>query len=325
MELEKKYKSGKINSEELSCLRKQLQSESDDTIAARMELEWLEEDMDLSAATPEILESLLMKVHRHIRTKKVRRIAAWTVIATAVALIPICIGVSSYFIHQTKVQSEQRIAISTGRGEQSTVTLPDGTVVRLNSFSELSYFPGAIQQKERRISFHGEAFFEVAHDEEHPFIIDADRMKVSVLGTKFNLKSRTEESHNSLLLLEGLVALESELTGEIIELSPGEEAIMDKESMTFTISRKKDFSSALGWQDKELIVKNITLSELFTLLEKTYGVSINRIDVVEDGDLFTGTLPSNDLPSCIEIIEYAYGLRLNILDDKVEVFSKKSG
>lgn len=324
MELERKYKNGNLTSDELLSLRRQLQSESDDDIAERLELGWEDDIMDLSVATPEVMDSISRRIHRKIRAAKVHRIASRTVLAVVAALVPICIGITSYFIHRDDSISEQQIAITTGIGEQSTVTLPDGTVVRLNSQSELTYSPRGLGQTERRIGFRGEALFEVAKDEEHPFIIDADRMKVAVLGTKFNLKSRPDDSQNSLFLLEGLVDLESEITGEHVIVNPGEEAIMDKESMTFTVTGKKDISPILGWLNKELIVKNITASELFALLEKTYGISIEGGIFVEGEDLFTGTLPSDNLPACIEIIEYAYGLRLKFLDGNVQVIGKKS-
>lgn len=319
MNIEKEYIAGNLTEEGLSALRLQLASESEETIASRMELSWMNDDFDLSKADVIALKSVSRNVHRVIRREKRRKILSRTVFAAAAALIPVCIGFSTFFFHKSAAQSEQKIAISTGVGEQSTVTLPDGTVVRLNSKSELTYSPGSMFASERRVKFRGEAFFDVARDEAHPFAVDADQMSVTVLGTKFNLLSRDGDPTNCLVLMEGRVALDAVRSGERVIINTGEEALMDKGSAAFTVKKKKSPESSLSWLRKELVATNVTLHELFSMLEEAYGVTVEGLQPGIGEDFFTGTLPSDNLAACATIIEYAYGIRLKILDDRIQV------
>lgn len=322
--IEDKYKQGKLTCNELHLLREQLASESDDVIAARMKMGWLDEDFDVAKAELNDMESVLGSIHRTIKKGRSQRIVPKIAIAFAAALIPVSIGISMAFYTNSVIRSEQIIEVSTGAGEQSTVTLPDGTIVRLNSNSELTYSPGAMFGSVRRVGFRGEALFDVARDESHPFIVNADRMNVKVLGTKFDLLSREDEITNKLLLLEGRVSLESVRNDEKVTVNPGEEAVMNKQTMTFSVKNGKNPEISTAWLRKEIVAKNVTLQELFSLIKDTYGVSVEGAIPVGTDDLFSGTLPSDNLTACAKIIEYAYGgITLKILNDKIQIAANK--
>ena len=113
--------------------------------------------------------------------------------------------------------------LSTPRGMDFKVILPDGSEVWLNAESTIE-FPSAFTEKERRVVLHGEALFKVAHDERAPFYVETDRLKVRVLGTEFNFRNyRDEEAHVSLV--KGSVEVMQPGTDEAAaRLQPGQEA-----------------------------------------------------------------------------------------------------
>lgn len=113
--------------------------------------------------------------------------------------------------------------LSTPRGMDFKVILPDGSEVWLNAESTIE-FPSAFTEQERRVVLHGEAFFKVAHDERAPFYVETDRLKVRVLGTEFNFRNyRDEEAHVSLV--KGSVEVMQPGTDEAVaRLQPGQDA-----------------------------------------------------------------------------------------------------
>ena len=116
--------------------------------------------------------------------------------------------------------------LSIPRGGEFTMTLADGTRVWLNSESEL-HFPLQFGGEQRIVQLTGEAYFEVAKDAAHPFVVEVCDSKIQVLGTGFNVRSYSEEGQIVTTLVEGAVCFES-IEDRVI-LKPGEQSILDKE------------------------------------------------------------------------------------------------
>ena len=111
--------------------------------------------------------------------------------------------------------------LTTPRGKDFLLVLADGTKVWINAESTLRY-PVAFRGKERRVELKGEACFEVAKDEEHPFIVRADGMDTRVLGTKFNVRSyKTEDRH--VTLVQGKVQVTNMNSYKSVMLQPGQD------------------------------------------------------------------------------------------------------
>ena len=114
--------------------------------------------------------------------------------------------------------------LSTPRGMGFKVILPDGSEVLLNAESTIE-FPEAFHSGERRVVLHGEAFFKVARDEQHPFVVTADNMEVRVHGTEFNLRNYVEEGASCVSLISGSVEVSAcGAKGEGVMIEPGEKA-----------------------------------------------------------------------------------------------------
>ena len=159
------------------------------------------------------------------------------------------------------------------------LTLADGTQLTLNRGAQLIY-PEKFAGRTREIFLSGEAYFDVAHDKKHPFIVRAGDLKIKVLGTKFNLKSYAEDSEVEVTLVEGSVEMETKLGGDdrIVRLRPGELVKLDKRTgstETFDVPtdtyRPVVCGGGLFFMDKRF-------DEIVAYLEKRFDVKINVAD-----------------------------------------------
>ena len=279
---------------------------SEDIISAEMEKRWFEEDIDESKVPLERVDNLYKKIQRELtRHKRTTNWMRWAGIAATI-ILPLCVYFTISNYSEIREQSDQELLISTANGEQSSITLPDGTSVKLNEMSKLKYSPGKFGGKKREISFEGEAYFQVASKDDCPFIIDADKMTVTVLGTIFNLRARMGDPINKLYLIEGSVQLLSTLEG----------ATLDKNTGKMSVVRNESYEKETSWTRKELVVKGISLKEVLNLLNSAYGVEFSTTKNVDTKELFTGTLPTDDILACTEILEYAYGVKIKISGSK---------
>ena len=135
--------------------------------------------------------------------------------------------------------------LSTMKGEQYQVRLPDGSRVWLNAASSLRYPTTFSAQQRRQVDLNGEAYFEVAKDKNHPFIVNAKGQQVEVLGTHFNINGYKDEALTKTTLLEGSVRVNGKTT-----IRPGEQATGDAYHMKVT---KADVDAATDWTNGDFI------------------------------------------------------------------------
>lgn len=156
-------------------------------------------------------------------------------------------------------------------GQRASITLPDGSAVWINSNSSLSY-PAAFEAGERRVKLIGEAYFEVAHQNKRPFIVNAPHFETKVLGTKFNICSYPNDSIAKADLIEGSVALyNNDATEAAIILKPGEQAIYNHNNLL------QIDQSCFNANDKKSGIfrfDNSNMAEILRQLENYYNVSI---------------------------------------------------
>ncbi len=159
------------------------------------------------------------------------------------------------------------VSSSTSKGY---FTLPDGSSVWLNKESSLSY-KGNLDGRARRVSLNGEAFFDVKHDKEHPFIVHSKDMDITVTGTRFTVTSYPEQS-DAVYLEEGSVSVKGEAFTET-QLAPGQGIVFDDNTMSWKKIPilAKDHTC---WTQERLVFTNTALSDVFTSLEHWYHISI---------------------------------------------------
>lgn len=168
--------------------------------------------------------------------------------------------------------------IETPAGGQYQVRLPDGTKVWLNAASSLT-FPTKFAKLERRVMLSGEAYFEVAKDKRHPFIVKTEQQEVEVLGTHFNINSYQDEPELKTTLLEGSVkvtlnssARHLKMQDKGIIIKPSQQAILQNNKLKI---QTVDIQEAVDWKNGEFIFNNESLESIMRKISRWYNVDIS--------------------------------------------------
>ncbi|SHF23683.1 FecR family protein [Pedobacter caeni] len=166
--------------------------------------------------------------------------------------------------------------LSTAKGETYMVQLPDGTKVWLNNASALKYPATFTNVKKRSVELSGEAYFEVAKDQLHPFVVKTAEQEVEVLGTHFNINSYTDENSTRTTLLEGAVKV-SLVNGVLSRvIKPGEEVLNIQQQLKVKPANIKD---AVAWKTGYFRFNNENLESIMRQVSRWYDV-----DVVYEGN-----------------------------------------
>lgn len=164
-------------------------------------------------------------------------------------------------------------------GQRTIVTLSDGTVVELNSNSRIEY-PAIFHRGERRIYLEGEAMFDVARNEKHPFIVETFAYDVKVVGTKFDVIADSEKKEFSTALLDGKVSIQDKSEHSLVTLRPDMMATLKDGRLV--CSRIPDKEAYL-WTDGIISATGVPFTVLMERFERCYGVNIriSRSDIPE--------------------------------------------
>lgn len=154
-------------------------------------------------------------------------------------------------------------------GGEYSLTLADGTVMKLNSDTRVK-FPNSFTGTERRVFLDGEAYFEVARDESRPFLVEFSEGVVQVLGTHFNVKARREQ-HAFATLVSGKVKVSS--GKESVILKPGEYCEIDPEKQQLSV-HEADLMAMLAWKNGEFVFKDVTLEDVMNELSAWYDMDV---------------------------------------------------
>lgn len=185
------------------------------------------------------------------------------------------------------------------KGGEYQVVLADGTKVWLNSASRLIY-PQSFMGKERRVVLSGEAFFDVAHDAERPFIVETSRMNVKVLGTRLNVNDYDDNEEVSTTLVNGSVEIFSG-GQQAFRLVPGEQAYGKENELE---KREVNVRLYTSWIDGKFLFNNTELEEIAKQISRWYDVEIFFSSENVKKVRFTGAIvkfkPLDDLVRMIE-------------------------
>lgn len=156
------------------------------------------------------------------------------------------------------------------RGGEYLLALSDGTMIYLNSESTLS-FPVKFQGKERKVYLTGEAYFKVAKNTEHPFVVTAGELEVLVTGTTFGVRAYKDEKDIQTTLESGQVTVKVE--GKSVKLVPNKQVLFNKSTMGLEV-RDVDVDLYLAWADGRLVYDNCPLEKILTDLGRWYNIDV---------------------------------------------------
>lgn len=188
--------------------------------------------------------------------------------------------------------------LSTPRGGQYQVALPDGTRVWLNAASSLRY-PASFTGKKRIVYLEGEAYFEVAKNAAKPFHVEVKGLDVEVLGTHFNINAYHDEIYAKTTLLEGAVKVKR---GDVQKLlSPGQQAVSGSSGPLKVIAADSD--EVLAWKNGYFYFNKSTLPEIMRQLSRWYDVDIRYEGTIPDR-IFGGEISrSSNASEVLKILE----------------------
>lgn len=200
---------------------------------------------------------------RGVGLRRVVRVAAIFVMLMALS------GVWLY-LHNQKEQVF--VAIAAAYGETKQVKLPDQSEIWLNSGSTLKYAKD-FNQSERLVSLSGEAFFSVAKDSLRPFIVDANDIKIRVLGTKFNIKAYPEDRQIVATLQEGKVEVLA--NGKVKQqLLPNDRLTYNSQTAEMQLEEIKP-AYIPDWKNGRLLFFEETLDAIVQTLSRRFNVAFN--------------------------------------------------
>jgi ferric-dicitrate binding protein FerR (iron transport regulator) len=324
IDLEQKYRQDRLTPKELIELKEIVSSLSDEQLEMNLCESWMSDNIDVTKVETERLDKVKERIDEKIMPKRSSYsiMVKWAQIA-AIILLPIFVITTWHLYKENNQLSSEEMLVTTGKGEYANITLPDGTQVALNSESKLRYIPKIYNKKEREIGFDGEGHFQVSKDKERPFLINAEGLKVKVLGTKFNLLARKHNATAELALEEGSVFFSSILTGMNVVLKPNQKAILNQSTGIITVEEIKEIQDVTAWRRKELVFRNVPLSTVVAAIENNYGIKI-EVDCKKClTDLFTGTLTSSDINEDLEILEKSYHFKAKMKNREVFITPSK--
>ncbi len=174
---------------------------------------------------------------------------------------------SAYRGVETEIPKLQVVEV--GVGQQVKLTLPDSTVVFLNSNSKFSY-PMTFGKDSRIVDLDGEGYFEVRHHSDHPFIVRTKQFDIRVLGTVFNVMAYSNLNTVETTLLKGSVQMSSIDNQYSVRLRPLQKATYtESEGLTISVV---DIADETSWKDGIITFNNESLPMVFRCLEQYYRV-----------------------------------------------------
>jgi len=240
-------------------------------------------------------------------------------IAAAAILIVAVAGISVYIANETGFFSQNNwVVVSTDAGQQSKITLPDGTEVWLNAATEVSY---CANQDYRRVKLTGEAYFEVEHAPDFPFVVETKDVAIRVLGTKFSVSHYPESKITEASLLTGKITASALQSNENVAIVPGQKIAYDAEIKEFVKTALKG-KNHVAWRYGILVFDNESFNDLIQKLERYYAVDF----IYEESDFedihYTGTLDNLSIEKVLEFINLTIPVAYEIDNKTINLNSK---
>ncbi|UGU16459.1 FecR domain-containing protein [Sinomicrobium kalidii] len=199
--------------------------------------------------------------------------------------------------------AEQEVRIENRMQRPRHITLDDGSEVILNRHSVISYVPS----EPRKVKLYGEAFFDITEDSLHPFRVETDSLRVTVLGTRFNVYAYEKDPDVRVSLFSGKVNIGME-NGSRQQLRPGEEFVYDFDRLQGGV-REFHEKSPIAWTTSSIECSDTPMQELFTKIENYYDIKLHYDARKIVQCRITGTFKiENDISHFFRIIGFSHDI-----------------
>ena len=210
--------------------------------------------------------------------------------------------------------------IKTPMGGQYQVVLPDGSKVRLNAASSITY-PATFNSDERRVTLTGEGYFEIArltkNNRKVPFIVETGKQRIEVLGTRFNVNAYDDEKGITTTLVEGKVKVTTE--NETVILKPNQELKLRDESITM---HKVDVETVIDWTNGDFNFVDEDMKSVMRKIARWYNVEVVYDSDIPDANLSALISRDRNLSEVLRMLELSGEAQFNIENGTVHISNK---
>jgi len=206
-------------------------------------------------------------------------------------------------------------------GKRFEVKLSDGTKVYLNSGTSLRYPTKFLLGEKRQVFLKGEAFFDVASDISHAFIVSTKKLNVEVLGTEFNMTAYPEDYNSDVVLIEGSLGLYSDdkTLAEGTILKPGVKGSFDKKHEKIS-TEAVDISIYTSWMKGNLIFRNMPFKKIVKKLERHYNIKIIINNQKLTDEIFSATFKDNPpIDKILSAFKRSYKIEYSIKNNAIYI------
>ena len=259
------------------------------------------------------------QIHQSGSTKKtiIRTLISHPLYRFAAAiLIAAMLLVAGYEVITNYSASSQILEVSAARQVLNKFTLPDGTLVSLNSDTKISY-PRKFGKKTREVNIVGEAFFEVKPNKNQPFIIHAGQAQIKVVGTSFSVSAYPNKKIVEVIVETGKVQVVNKTTdsiqSEALILTPGDKGTLVYSGNTLNKTTNGD-PNFIAWKTHNLSFKATSLKEVIENLQNVYKVTIRLDDPKLNGLLLTAQFNNYPLDFILKVIETTFKIEVHEVD-----------
>jgi ferric-dicitrate binding protein FerR (iron transport regulator) len=293
----------------------------------KIEQQWFaqlqqEKELDTSKDFDKQLEEKFTEIRLDGEEKRtLRQFITWPYRVVALFTILIGLGFLAYFAFIRK--QTQWVEITTAAKQTEEITLPDGSKVWLNGASTIRYAPQFETATVREVWLEGEAYFEVTHKPQQPFLVHSTGAVTQVLGTSFNIRAYPDEATVEVGVLSGKVnvALTANEQSQNLLLGPGNGALYDKKNASL---HKKEIAdpNLLSWKTHTLVFENAPLHVVVSSLERYFGVSIELVNPGLANCRFKGTFNQAKLQEILEVMEVSMSISTHHTGNQYSVSGK---
>ena len=251
----------------------------------------------------EKLNSRIEAAEKPVLTMTGRRTPFLTTFARIAAMVIIVAGAGWLLF---EVAAPQKITVTAASDQKNIeVLLADGSTVFLNRNSSLTY-PKNFRSGSRKVSLRGEAFFDIARNEEHPFIIDAGKARIKVLGTSFNVITENASNEVEVYVASGKVLVTSEDGSSSLTLEP---EFVGKVSGSNAVRTRNTNVNYLAWHTGMLTYDGERLEVVFEDLKRTYNIEIKVADPAINDYRLTSPFERQPQDTIVKLICTTFNLR----------------
>lgn len=242
-------------------------------------------------------------------------------VQNGVKISKVSAGELVYEVPATKMDNTQINTVETPRGGQFQVRLPDGTKVWLNAASSLKYPASFANVAKRKVELNGEAYFEVAKDKEHPFIVETNKQEVEVLGTHFNINCYADEPTTQTTLLEGSVKVSTN-SKDFRILKPGEQSSISNADISVT---QVNTDEATAWKNGYFMFNNESQEMVMRKLARWYDVEVEYVDPSTRNIKYYGIVSRfENISKVLNKLEQTSDVRFDIIGKKIKVYKQEN-